>query len=127
MIYGYCRVSTKHQRITRQVTNIKELYPDAVIIKEFYTGTTQNRPLWDKLMKQIRPGDTIIFDSVSRMSRNATEGFKDYKTLYEAGIHLEFINEPLINTSIFDSTKNNLLEISVQTGNTAVDDYFKGM
>ena len=126
MIYGYCRVSTKHQRITRQVTNIKEVYPTATIIKEFYTGTTQNRPLWDKLMKQIRPGDTIIFDSVSRMSRNAAEGFKDYKALYEAGIHLEFINEPLISTTIFDSTKNNLLEISVQTGNAAVDDYFKG-
>ena len=39
---------------------------------------------------------------------------------------MEFINEPLINTSVFDTTKNNLLEISVQTGNTAVDDYFKG-
>ena len=126
MIYGYCRVSTKHQKITRQVTNIKELYHDATMIKEFYTGTTQNRPLWDKLMKQIRSGDAIVFDSVSRMSRNADEGFKDYKMLYEAGINLIFLNEPLINTSIFDSTKNNLLEISVQTGNVAVDDYFKG-
>jgi len=126
MIYGYCRVSTKHQRITRQVTNITELYPEATLIKEFYTGTTQSRPLWDKLMKQIHIGDTIVFDSVSRMSRNADEGFKDYKTLYEAGISLVFINEPLINTSIFDSTKNNLLEISVQTGNVAVDNYFKG-
>lgn len=126
MVYGYCRVSTKHQRITRQVTNIKEIYPTATIIKEFYTGTTQNRPLWDKLMKQLQRGDTIIFDSVSRMSRNAAEGFKDYKALYESGIHLEFINEPLINTSIFDSTKSNLLEISVQTGNAAVDDYFRG-
>ena len=126
MIYGYCRVSTKHQKITRQVTNIKELYSDATMIKEFYTGTTQNRPLWDKLMKQIQAGDTIVFDSVSRMSRNADEGFKDYKFLYEAGISLVFINEPLINTSIFDSTKNNLLDITVQTGNTAIDDYFKG-
>lgn len=126
MIYGYCRVSTKHQRITRQVTNIKELYPEAVLIKEFYTGTTQNRPLWDKLMKQIHSGDTIVFDSVSRMSRNAEEGFKDYQALYEAGINLVFINEPLINTSIFDSTKSNLLEISVHTGNSAVDDYFRG-
>ena len=126
MIYGYCRVSTKHQRITRQITNIQEVYPSATIIKEFYTGTTQNRPLWDKLMKQILPDDTIVFDSVSRMSRNATEGFKDYKTLFEAGVRLVFLNEPLINTSVFDSTKNNLLEISVQTGNAAVDDYFKG-
>ena len=126
MVYGYCRVSTKHQRITRQVTNITELYPDAVIIKEFYTGTTQNRPKWDKLIKQLEPGDTIVFDSVSRMSRNAEEGFKDYKLLYEMGINLVFINEPLINTAIFDSTKSNLLEISVETGNTAIDDYFTG-
>lgn len=126
MIYGYCRVSTKHQRITRQVTNITDIYPEATIIKEFYTGTTQNRPKWDKLMKQIVTGDTIVFDSVSRMSRNAEEGFKDYKMLYELDVNLIFLNEPLINTSIFDSTKNNLLEISVQTGNSAVDDYFKG-
>ena len=77
-------------------------------------------------MKQIRAGDTIVFDSVSRMSRNAEEGFKDYQTLYESGIILIFLNEPLINTSIFDSTKNNLLEISVQTGNSAIDDYFTG-
>lgn len=126
IIYAYCRVSTKHQKITRQVTNIKELYPEAVFIKEFFTGTTQNRPLWDKLMKLLKPGDTIVFDSVSRMSRNAEEGFADYKRLYEAGINLIFLNEPLINTSIFDSTKKNLLEISVKTGNAAVDDYFKG-
>lgn len=126
IIYAYCRVSTKHQKITRQVTNIRELYPEATFIKEFYTGTTQNRPLWDKLMKQLKSGDTIVFDSVSRMSRNAEEGFKDYKMLYEAGVHLIFLNEPLINTSIFDSTKNNLLQISVQTGNAAVNNYFKG-
>ncbi len=126
MTYGHCRVSTKHQKITRQVTNIKELYPEATFIKEFYTGTTQNRPLWDKLVKQLHKGDTIVFDSVSRMSRNAEEGFKDYKALYESGVSLIFINEPLINTSIFDSTKNNLLEISVHTGNDAVDNYFKG-
>ena len=126
MIYGYCRVSTNHQRITRQITNIKELYPSATFIKEFYTGTTQNRPLWDKLIKQIKKGDTIVFDSVSRMSRNAEEGFKDYKDLYEIGVNLIFLNEPLINTSIFESTKSNLLKISVQTGNAAVDEYFKG-
>ena len=117
MIYGYCRVSTKHQRITRQVTNITDIYPEANIIKEFYTGTTQNRPKWDKLMKQIKPGDTIVFDSVSRMSRNADEGFKDYKSLYESGVNLVFLNEPLINTSVLDSTKSKLLNVKIETGN----------
>ena len=126
MIYGYCRVSTNHQRITRQITNIKEIDSHANIIKEFYTGTTQSRPQWEKLVKQIEKGDTIIFDSVSRMSRNADEGFRDYKMLYELGVNLVFINEPLINTSVFDSSRNNLLKITVETGNQAVDSYFKG-
>lgn len=126
IIYAYCRVSTKHQKVTRQITNIKALYPNAVFIIEYYTGTTQKRPHWDKLMKLLKSGDTIVFDSVSRMSRNAEEGFADYKILYEAGINLIFLNEPLINTSIFDSTKKNLLKISVKTGNAAVDNYFKG-
>ena len=126
MIYAYCRVSTKHQRIARQITNITELYPKAVIIREFYTGTKQDRPNWNKLIEQIKAGDTIVFDSVSRMSRNAQEGYKDYKMLYELGIHLVFLNEPLINTSVFDSTKSNLLSIQVETGNAAVDNFFKG-
>ena len=126
MIYAYCRVSTKHQRIARQITNITELYPKAVIIREFYTGTKQDRPNWNKLIEQIKTGDTIVFDSVSRMSRNAQEGFKDYKMLYELGVHLVFLNEPLINTSVFDSTKSNLLSIQVETGNEAVDNFFKG-
>ena len=98
----------------------------AKIIKEFYTGTRQDRPNWMSLINQIKTGDTIIFDSVSRMSRNATEGFKDYKALYEMGVNLIFLNEPLINTSVFDSTRNNLLNINIETGNAAVDDFFKG-
>ena len=126
MIYGYCRVSTSHQRITRQITNIRNSYRDVNLIKEFYTGTTQNRPLWDKLVKQVRKGDTIVFDSVSRMSRNSEEGFRDYKMLYEKGINLVFLNEPLINTSVFETSKNNLLKITVETGNKAVDNFFKG-
>ena len=126
MIYAYCRVSTQHQKLARQITNITAIYPTATIVKEFYTGTKQDRPNWNKLIAQIKTADTIVFDSVSRMSRNADEGFKDYKMLYEQGVNLVFLNEPLINTSVFDSTKNNLLSIDIATGNAAVDTFFKG-
>ena len=126
MIYAYCRVSTQHQKLARQITNITAIYPTATIIREFYTGTKQDRPNWNKLISQIKTGDTIVFDSVSRMSRNAHEGFKDYKSLYERGVNLIFLNEPLINTSVFDSTRNNLLNIDITTGNAAVDTFFKG-
>lgn len=39
MIYGYCRISTPRQNLERQVRNIKAAYPDAVIVREIYTGT----------------------------------------------------------------------------------------
>ena len=126
MIYGYARVSTTHQRIARQITNILAVYPNATIIREFYTGTTQNRPHWEKFIGQVIKGDTIVFDSVSRMARNSDEGFRDYKTLYESGVNLVFLNEPLINSSVLDSTKNKLLNVQIETGSTAVDSFFKG-
>ena len=56
MIYAYCRVSTQHQKIARQITNITAIYPNAIIIKEFYTGTTQNRPHWEKFIPQVKKG-----------------------------------------------------------------------
>ena len=77
-------------------------------------------------MTQINKEDTIVFDSVSRMARNSAEGSKDYKALYERGVHLVFLNEPLINTSVFDATKSKLLTVSIDTGNQAVDSFFKG-
>lgn len=126
MDYGYARVSTKHQKLQRQISNITEVCPKATIIREFYTGTTQSRPYWDRLLDQVRAGDTIYFDSVSRMSRNADEGFKDYKKLYGMGVNLIFLNEPLINTSVFETTKKNLLKVDIETGSAAVDKFFEG-
>ena len=72
MIYGYCRISTDKQNIERQIRNIQKAYPDAVIKQEIYTGTkTDGRKMFEYLLKIVRAGDTIVFDSVSRMSRNA--------------------------------------------------------
>lgn len=101
MIYGYCRISTKQQSIERQIRNISNVYKNALIIKEEYTGTTIDRPEWNKLYKRIKPGDAIIFDSVSRMSRNADEGFSLYEGLYQKGINLVFLKEPHINTETY--------------------------
>ena len=56
MIYGYCRISTKKQNIERQERNIKAAYPDAVIVREVYTGTRSERPEWLKIMRQVEKG-----------------------------------------------------------------------
>jgi DNA invertase Pin-like site-specific DNA recombinase len=102
MIYGYCRVSTQSQNIERQVRNILAVFPDAEIIREVYTGTTfQGRDKLEKLLKKVRRDDTIVFDSVSRMSRSAEEGFCLYQVLFNNGVHLVFLKEPHINTDTY--------------------------
>ena len=100
-IYGYVRISTEYQNMERQVRNIKDIYPDAIIIKEAFTGTRTERPVFSKLLKQVKPGDSIVFDSVSRMSRNAREGFTLYEALFIQGIELIFLKESYINTSTY--------------------------
>ena len=102
MIYGYCRISTQSQNIERQVRNVLAAYPDAEIIREVYTGTTfQGRDKLEKLLKKVRRDDTIVFDSVSRMSRSAEEGFSLYQDLFNKGVHLVFLKEPHINTDTY--------------------------
>lgn len=123
LTYGYCRISTPKQNIERQIRNILREYPDAKIIKETYTGMTTIRPEFEKMLKKLRKGDTVIFDSVSRMSRNAEEGFHLYKELYEKGVNLVFLKEPLINTDTYRSTVQTMIPM---TG-TEVDSILEGI
>ena len=124
MEYGYARVSTHKQNIERQVRNILRYYPKAVIIREVYTGTKfQGRNELEKLLHIVRPGDTIIFDSVSRMSRSADAGFELYEQLFHDGINLVFIKEPHINTEVY----RNVLQRQIELTGGNVDVILKGV
>lgn len=113
MIIGYARVSTPKQKLDRQIKNLKEKYPDIVIIVEIFTGKTDNRPKWNKLLRQCRAGivEKIVFDEVSRFSRNAEEAIKEYKELFELGVELEFLKEPHINTSVYRQASERKIDI----------------
>lgn len=109
MKYGYVRISRKVQNIERQIRNILTSYPDAIIVQEAYTGTTLHRPEWLKLNLMLSAGDTVIFDSISRMSRNAADGVRVYEELYHRGVELVFLREPHINTSVYkDAAKRSI-------------------
>lgn len=123
MIYGYCRISTSKQNIERQVRNILAEYPDAIIVKEIYTGTKKTgRKELEHIISKVQEGDTIIFDSVSRMSRNAAEGIALYMELYSRGINLVFLKEPYINT---DTYKLATQEVVQTVGNDIADIYIR--
>lgn len=123
MKYGYCRISKPKQSIDRQIRNIKAVFPEAVIIQEVYTRTSLNRKEWNKLYNKVKSGDTIIFDSVSRMSGNAVDGFAAYETLYNKGVNLVFLKEPHINTDTYKAALENNIAL---TGNS-VDYILEGV
>lgn len=123
MLYGYARISNPKQSIDRQIRNIKAKYPDAVIVDEAFTGTTSSRPKWQRLFSHVKSGDQIVFDSVSRMSRNAEDGFRDYEALYYRGVELIFLKEPMIDTATF----RNALSSSVPMTGTNVDLILEGV
>jgi DNA invertase Pin-like site-specific DNA recombinase len=123
MIYGYARISTRKQNIDRQIENILREDSTARIYSETFTGTTTQRPVWNKLLRVVRPGDTIIFDEVSRMSRDAEEGFRTYTELYDKGVTLVFIKEPHISTTVFKNAVEHQINVSIETGNAPIDDF----
>ncbi len=127
MVYGYCRISTKKQNIERQERNIKAVNPSAVIIKEVYTGTKSDRKEWSKLLRAVASNDTIIFDSVSRMSRNAEEGFETYERLYNQGVNLVFLKEPHINSDTYKGALDNKINIAINSGSAATDEFMSGI
>lgn len=116
----YARISTKKQSIERQIRNAKEYDKDVCIIQEAYTGTKMDRPEWTKIYKRVQSGDTIIFDSVSRMSRSAQEGVDIYFELFERGVQLVFLKEHHIDTETYRSA----IQQSISTtGNDIADIY----
>lgn len=123
MRYGYCRISKPKQSMERQIRNIKAAYPDAIIVQEVFTRTRLDRPEWLKLMRRIHSGDEIVFDSVSRMSGDAREGFAAYEELFQKGVNLVFLKEPHINTETYKKA----LENNVQLTGSNVDYILEGV
>lgn len=98
-VYGYARVSTRHQSLDRQIANIRAAYPNvSEIVTEKYTGTRLDRPYWNRLYKKLTAGDVVVFDEVSRLARNSQEGAAIYEELYNRGVSLVFLKQPLVNT-----------------------------
>lgn len=123
MEYGVARVSTRKQNLERQVRNILAKYPTAKIIKETYTGTKlEGRKEFENLLKILKNGDFLIFDSISRMSRNLEEGCQLYEDLFNKGINLIFLKESYINTETYRKALDNQINVVLNTGNQATDE-----
>lgn len=127
MVAGYVRVSTKQQKTQRQIDNIKSFDSNAIIYEEKQSGKDiENRTEFKKLLGKVKQGDTIIFDEVSRMSRNADEGYNLYMELMNKGITLVFLKERHIDTDEYKRrTEKHLARVT--SSNAKVDKLINGI
>lgn len=103
MIYGYIRVSSKSQfdnnSFEEQEQRILERYPDAVINKEQFTGTTTDRPVFNKVLDNLISGDILVTTKLDRFCRNTKEGLEIIDTLLPKNISIHILNMGLIDNT----------------------------
>ena len=85
MRYGYVRVSTKGQNTARQDVLMCELGVDRVFVDKC-SGKNTDRPQFHEMMSLLKPGDTVVVESYSRMSRSTKDLLDTVEKLNELGV-----------------------------------------
>ena len=111
MKFGYARVSTKGQDLTRQITALENAKCDEIYYDK-KSGKDMNRDELNKLLSTIRKNDTIVVTDIDRLGRNFTEISDLYDRLKKMGVSIVVLNQSLLNYSPNDS-KDEIINVVV--------------
>lgn len=98
MKYGYARVSTTDQKLENQIKQLKDAGADK-IFQEKYTGTTTQRPEFQKLLNELEANDTLIVTKLDRFARNTREALDIIQDLFNRKIKVNILNMGLIDNT----------------------------
>lgn len=100
MIVKYLRVSTLNQEQTRQEHELEKLgikfdksYEDKI------TGKTKERPQLKKMMEEVKEGDTVYCESISRLGRNLKDLIDIIDYLVNKGVRVVIVKESIDTNS----------------------------
>lgn len=97
MKIGYARVSTQDQNLDRQLDALKGAGCEK-IFQEKITGTKKDRSELERLLEQVRKGDTIVIESLSRLSRSTKDLIQLMETFNQEGVNLYSMKENIDTT-----------------------------
>jgi DNA invertase Pin-like site-specific DNA recombinase len=113
--FGYVRVSSKDQNEERQIENMKYLgIEDRDIFIDKQSGKNMKRENYQMLKRLARTGDTIIFDSLTRLGRSMNDVLEEFRYFEQQRINLQFIKEPFINVNYNGESTNDVIQQAVQ-------------
>jgi DNA invertase Pin-like site-specific DNA recombinase len=98
MKIGYARVSTQDQKLDLQLKALKNA-GCRKIFREKVSGWIRQRPEFQRMLDQIRPGDTIVVWKLDRLARSTRDLLNTMETIHETGGKFQSISEPWANTT----------------------------
>jgi len=99
-VYGYARVSTKEQHEDRQLIALREFgVSEESIHVEKQSGKDFNRPIYLRLIKKLKMGDTLVVKSIDRLGRNYEEILDQWRVINKViGAYVVVLDMPLLDT-----------------------------
>jgi len=96
MKLGFARVSTQQQHIDRQIKYLEDMGVEK-IYKEKISGIKKNRPALDELKNQVRKGDELYIESISRLGRSSKDLLELIEYFTDKGVKIISEKEGVID------------------------------
>lgn len=98
--YGYIRVSTRDQNEDRQKIAMREFgVPTDCVFVDKQSGKDFDRPGYRRLLRKLKPDDTLIIKSIDRLGRNYEEILEQWRVITkEKGAAIVVLDMPLLDT-----------------------------
>lgn len=98
--YGYIRVSTKEQNEDRQLLALQEFgISNSHIYRDKKSGKDFDRPAYRRLLRKLKPDDTLVVKSIDRLGRNYKEIIEQWRTITkDKGAAIVVLDMPILDT-----------------------------
>ena len=99
-IYGYIRVSSRDQNEDRQVIAMREFgIAEKNLVIDKQSGKDFARPGYRRLLRKLKPNDTLVIKSIDRLGRNYDEVLEQWRLLTkENQVDIVVLDMPLLDT-----------------------------
>jgi len=98
MNIGYARVSTLDQNLDLQMQSFRKAGCKK-IFREKVSGASRERPEFQRMLDQLRNGDTVTVWKLDRLARSTRDLLETTETIREAGARFQSLSEPWANTT----------------------------
>lgn len=96
---AYLRVSTSEQKLDRQIDGLKHFYDELHV--ETVSAVSKSRPVYDSVMRQLKPGDTFVVWSLDRAWRSTKDALNEIDGLKTRGIAIHIASMSIDTSSPF--------------------------